>query len=220
MVIYPDDRILVAVMNNKSDWQRVQNEGWYRIPVKHAPEGTPDFDFLAFYQTKAFGSDKWAIHYYARIEGHELLTRQDLIPSQPNHKRANAWYYKLQLGPLQHKLPPIVSNHWRRITFIPTTGDRFESAEEISDLFEKESPAGRLYVTLKEMGIDAGRHFPLRERGTAYIADLAIRIDSTGWLPVEFTEEATTSTETVCLSPANKMEDWIETIQQRLAVDD
>jgi hypothetical protein len=36
-------------MNNKKDWQRVQDEGWYRIPVKHAPKGTPDFDHLAFY---------------------------------------------------------------------------------------------------------------------------------------------------------------------------
>ena len=47
-----DDRILVAIMNNKKDWQRAQDEGWYRIPVKHAPEGTPDFDYIAFYQTK------------------------------------------------------------------------------------------------------------------------------------------------------------------------
>ena len=105
MPIYPDDRILVAIMNNKKDWQRVLHEGWYRIPVKHAPKDTPGFDYLAFYQTKTFGSDKWAIHYYAPIEGHELMTRKDLIPSQPNHKRADSWYYKLQLGPLQHKLP-------------------------------------------------------------------------------------------------------------------
>jgi len=44
MVIYPDDRILVAIMNNKEDW--------YRIPVKNAPEGTPDFDYISFYHTK------------------------------------------------------------------------------------------------------------------------------------------------------------------------
>ena len=74
-------------MNNPKDWQRVQTEGWYRLPVKHAPEGTPHFDWIAFYFTSAFGSDKWAIHYYAHIEGHELLTRRDLIPSEPDHKR-------------------------------------------------------------------------------------------------------------------------------------
>ena len=49
MPIYPDDRILVAIMNNKKDWQQVLDEGRYRIPVKRAPESTPDFDWLAFY---------------------------------------------------------------------------------------------------------------------------------------------------------------------------
>jgi hypothetical protein len=150
MPIYPDDRILVAVMNNPEDWQRVQAEGWYRLPVKHAPEGAPNFDYLAFYFTGAFGSDKWAIHYYARIEGHELVTRRDLIPAEPEHKRAGDWYYKLQLGPIQHKLPPIVADTWRRITFIVTTGDRFETAQEIKDLYADQSPTGYPFVTLKE----------------------------------------------------------------------
>lgn len=149
-MIFPDDRILVAVMNNKKDWQRVQAEGWYRLPVKHAPEGAPYFDWLAFYFTSAFGSDMWAIHYYAHIEGHELLTRRDLIPSEPDHHRAGDWYYKLALGSLQHKLPPIVSDTWRRITFIVTTGDRFEAAQEIKELYADQSSAGYPFVTLRE----------------------------------------------------------------------
>ena len=118
MLIYPDDRILVAIMNNKADWQRVQEEGWYRIPAKHAPEGAPHFDYIAFYFTRAFGEDKWAVHYFAPIQGHELLTRRDLLPAEPDHKRASEWYYKFELGSLQHKLPPIISENWRRITFI------------------------------------------------------------------------------------------------------
>jgi len=150
MLIYPDDRVLVAVMNNLEDWQRVQDEGWYRIPVKHAPEVVPNIDWLAFYFTKAFGDDKWAIHYYARVTGHELVTRRDLLPADPNHKRAEQWYYKLELGPLHHKLPPIVADKWRRVTFIFTTGDRFEAATEIGDLLKDESPAGYPFVTLKE----------------------------------------------------------------------
>jgi hypothetical protein len=51
-VIYPDDRVLVAIMNNKKDWQLVLDEGWYRIPVKHAPEPVPQLDIIAFYLTK------------------------------------------------------------------------------------------------------------------------------------------------------------------------
>jgi hypothetical protein len=73
-----------------------------------------------------------------------------MIPSEPDHKRAGVWYYKLELGPLQHKLPPIISENWRRISFIVTTGDRFEAAEEIKDLYSDQSPAGYPFVTLKE----------------------------------------------------------------------
>jgi len=100
--------------------------------------------------TKVFKGDKWAIHYYAPIQGHELLTRRDLIPSEPDHPRAGAWYYALQLGRLEHKLPPIVANRWRRVTFIVTSGDRFRNAVEINALFEQESPVGQLYVRLED----------------------------------------------------------------------
>lgn len=150
MFIYPDDRVLVAIVNNKNDWQRVLDERWYRIPVKHAPAGSPHFDWLAFYFTGQFGSDRWAVHFYARVLGHELHTRRELIPSEPDHRRAGDWYYQLQLGALQHKLPPVISDAWKRITFIVTTGDRFEMAQEIKDLFLDQSPAGEAFVTLKE----------------------------------------------------------------------
>ena len=50
------------------------------------------------YYTKTFGENRWAIHYYAPIQGHELVARRDLIPSEPDHPRAGAWYYALQLG--------------------------------------------------------------------------------------------------------------------------
>lgn len=150
MLIYPDDRVLVAIINNLTDWHRVQNEGWYRIPAKSAPEPVPHIDWIAFYQTKVFGGDRWAIHFYAKVLGHELLTRRDLLPTEPNHKRADAWYYKLTIGSLHHKLPPIISEKRRRITFIFTTGDRFEAATEINDLLKDESPAGYPFVTLKE----------------------------------------------------------------------
>ncbi|UCC86523.1 MAG: hypothetical protein JSV81_16980 [Anaerolineales bacterium] len=53
------------------------------------------------------------------------------------------------------QLPPIVSTRWRRVTPIVTSGDRFMGAHEINDVFEGESPAGQLYVRLKELGIAA-----------------------------------------------------------------
>jgi len=60
----------------------------------------------------------------------------------------------VELFSLHHKLPPIVSARWRRIAFSVTSGDRFMQAEEINDLLEQERPAGRLYVKLREMGIE------------------------------------------------------------------
>ena len=52
MIIYPNDRILVAIMNNKEDWKRGQEGRWYRIPPRSAPPEAPHFDYLAFYFTK------------------------------------------------------------------------------------------------------------------------------------------------------------------------
>lgn len=217
-MIFPDDRILVAVMNNKKDWQRVQDEGWYRLPVKHAPAGTPHFDYLAFYFTSVFGSDKWAIHYYARVEGHELVTRRDLIPAEPEHKRAGDWYFKLQLGPLQHKLPPIVADAWRRITFLVTTGDRFETAEEINDLFETKSPAGRLYVTLKEAGFHPERDWPLKESGVTYQVDLALPLGEHKWLPIVIAPADTpTPANTLHFTPDTDPAECTVIIRQKLA---
>ncbi|MEJ2365600.1 MAG: hypothetical protein P8017_13155 [Deltaproteobacteria bacterium] len=37
------------------------------------------------------------------------------------------YYAPIQGHELEHKLPPIVSTRWRRITFILTTGDRFRT---------------------------------------------------------------------------------------------
>ncbi len=150
MLIYPDDRILVAIMNNLKDWQRVQDEHWYRIPVKHAPQPVPNIDWIGFFFTKSFGENKWAVHYYAKVLGHELVTRRDLMPTETNHKHSEQWYYKVELGPVHHKIPPIVADKRRRITFIFTTGDRFESATEIGDLLKDESLWGYPFVTLRE----------------------------------------------------------------------
>jgi hypothetical protein len=80
------------------------------------------------YPTKAFGENRWAIHYYAPIQGHELVARRDLIPSEPDHPQAGNWYYAFQLDPLEHKLPPIVSHRCRRVTFIVTSSNRYATS--------------------------------------------------------------------------------------------
>jgi len=170
--MHPEDRVLVAIMNNRRDFERLRDRGWYRIPVKHAPPTTGDSGYVAFYFTRTFGEERWAIHWYAPVRGHEMARRRDLLPDEVDHPRADQAYYKLQLGPLERLDPPIVSLRWRRITFIETTWDRFQMAQEINELYA--SGADGLFVTLKEMGITSEREVPLREGGEEYVVDLAI----------------------------------------------
>ena len=61
------------------------------------------------------------------------------------------------------------------------------NAAEINDLFEQESPAGRLYVKLREMGLEVEREWMVDEAGAQYTVDLAIP-QGEGWLPVTLGE--------------------------------
>lgn len=132
-----DDRVLVAYVPSLRDFALIESERWYRIPVKHAPKGI-HAEWIAFYFGKRFGERKYAIHLYAKNLGHELVQRRDLLPDEPDHSRANEWYYKIQLGELLERKRPIISLRWRRILFVHTTGDRFMAAVEINDLLIKD----------------------------------------------------------------------------------
>ena len=132
--MYPEDRVIVAYVPKPSDFNIIREQGWYRIPQKSAPKGLYS-EYYAFYFGRNFGSMKWAIHHYAPRLGHELVTRQMLIPNEPNHARAGELYYKVQLGPVVTLERPIISLRWRRITFLHSTWDRFQDAVDINDLF-------------------------------------------------------------------------------------
>lgn len=176
--MYPEDRVLVAYVPEPADFQQIQQAGWYRIPEKFAPKGL-HAEYVAFYFGQKFGPQKWAIHYYAARHGHELTTRRALLPDQPNHPRADEWYYKVQLGPLQQLAQPIVSLRWRRITFLHTTWDRFQDAREINDLFvEGEAYVDRLYVVLKEQGLQPERQYEVHEAGEVYQVPLVVLCQS------------------------------------------
>ena len=206
--MYPEDRVLVAVMTRPEDLQTACDQGWYRVPEDKAPRGV-FFEYIAFYFTAGFGDKGYAVHHYARRLGHELVTRRELLPDEPDHPRAGKQYYKLQLGPLQRREPPIVSRRWRRITFIHTTWDRFEAAEEINDLFvEGDEFVDRLYHALRDSGLSPERQYPLREAGVEYVASLALpcRLGvlgiEVGRLPAGPAEVLIFAPETVAADPA------------------
>ena len=107
-----DSRVLVAVINNRRDFDIAREQGWYRIPVKRAPRRI-GADYLALYQTAAFGDEKWAVRYYAPIRRYRLLTRAELLPDEPAHPRAADRYYKIEIGPLRSLPHPIPSRRFR-----------------------------------------------------------------------------------------------------------
>ena len=173
--MYPDDRVLVGVMTRPKDLEIARVQRWYHIPHDRAPRGV-DSEYIAFYFTAAFGDElKWGVHYYARRTGHELLRRRDLLPDEADHPHADRVYYKIQLGPLQRKEPPITSRAWRRITFLHTTWDRFQAARDVKDLLSKDLLfVDRVYHALKETGLRPRRDYRYAQGDAEYRVDIAI----------------------------------------------
>ncbi|MBI5877861.1 MAG: hypothetical protein HZB53_09435 [Chloroflexi bacterium] len=149
----PEDVVVVAIINNERDFAIARDESWYRIPAERAPGGL-HADYLALYQTKAFGDDAYAINYYARITGVELQERIALFPDEPDHPRAHAPYYKVTLGPLVRLPHPIISRKWRRVTFLVTTGERFMNAWELNDLVLGRAEDDIVWRAIRELNED------------------------------------------------------------------
>ena len=131
--IHADDLVLVAVVKRPRDLDIARVLGWYRIPVGTAPK-TLRVDWVAFYQTAAFGAERWSVRYAAPVRGFELVRRGELLLHEPGHPRADETYFKLQLGPVLELPRPILSVRWRRFVFVYTTGDRLLLASDLTDL--------------------------------------------------------------------------------------
>lgn len=155
--MYPEDRVLVGVINRKRDFEKVQREHWYRVPQGQAPKGVYA-EYVAFYLSSAFKELNGGIHYYARRTGVELAYRRDLLPEEPDHPRADNVYHKLQLGDLRRKDPPIRNPTKRPVAFIYTTWDRFEQARVVADLYsDADKYVDRVFHALERSGIHAER---------------------------------------------------------------
>lgn len=145
----PTSLILVAVMKEQRDLEIARLLGWYRIPLRFAPKVVA-VDYLAFYQTGAFGKTKWQIQYLAPVRGHELLTRGELLKDEPEHPRAKEEYYKIQIGSLIKLPKPILANKWRRVTFLYTTGEYLLKADTVNDLVVHTEERRVLWQALRE----------------------------------------------------------------------
>ncbi len=134
--MFAEDRVLVGVVNRKRDLQLLMSERWYRVPQRALPNGIFT-DYVAFFLSGGLGVRGGAIYYYAPRVGLELALRRDLLPAEPSHPRADEVYYRIALGDIQEKLPPVKNTSHRPITFIYTTWDRFSVAKTIRDLYSK-----------------------------------------------------------------------------------
>lgn len=132
----PDDeaRVLVAVLTRPRDLEALREQHWYRIPVARAPRELAA-DYLAFYLTGAFASERWAVRYYAPILRYRLATRRELLPDESDHPRADERYYRFELGALKPLVPPLPARRFRRVTFILTSWSQLRRATDLIELW-------------------------------------------------------------------------------------
>ena len=146
---WPQQRVLVVVVPSPRDWERVCSEHWYRLPLAHAPRRV-GAEYLAFYHPGCFEALRWTISYYAPIERYTMVSRRELLPAESDHPRADALYYRIDVGSMETLPHPIPSRRLRRVTFIATTMSRLLQAVEINDLWPRETTRSRMERVLRE----------------------------------------------------------------------
>ncbi len=168
----PEDRVLVGVINRKRDLVAARDEHWYRIPRARLSRGVY-FEYLAFFLSGAFGADNGSVRYYAERNGFELAYRRDLLPKEATHRRANEIYYRIGIGPLLEKLPPVRNSTKRSVSFIYTTWDRFVGAREVSDFYSKDDYyVDRIFHALHDSGARVERFWEAERKATGHGAHL------------------------------------------------
>lgn len=164
--------VLVAIMNDLMDFEIAKRYHWYRIPVDSPLKEVEKYKYIAFYQTKIFREEKWAVNYIAKIHGIERVKRIELLPEEKDNPKANNLYYKIRIGTLIRLKNPIPSRALRRIVFIPTTMEKIKTAKEINDLYNNSPLEDRLWENLKKNNIYADRQFYFNRK---YCLDFAIK---------------------------------------------
>ncbi|MBD2071514.1 hypothetical protein H6F93_29030 [Leptolyngbya sp. FACHB-671] len=58
-------------------------------------------EWLAFYQTKVFGNEGYAVNYYARVQNICKVYRCELFPDEALNEKSQRQYYQLKILALQ-----------------------------------------------------------------------------------------------------------------------
>ena len=148
-MLKPTDLILVCLLPSPRDLEIARLLGWYRIPLRSAPK-VVSVDYLAFYQPASFGERGGQVEYVAKVNGHELTTRGELLKDESDHPRAKEEYFKIQLGGLERLKEPIRTDKWKRLTFLYSTGEYLLNARTLNDLVVEGEERNRLWRSLRE----------------------------------------------------------------------
>ncbi len=176
MADLPNDT-LVAAFQEQNDYLIAQQQGWYRARVnyKQTPiilkNGT--IKYISFYFKKIFKDFKYSIRHYAPVTDIQIVSRLDLLPSQPHHPRAKDKYYKISFGQLNELPQPIISHRGRALLFIVTNLQKLRSADEVNDIFNDSPLEERLWLELKKHKPTAERQFLLHTNEKNWICDFA-----------------------------------------------
>lgn len=164
--------VLVAILREASDLGLLLSEGWYRIPIEHAPKMQPQW--LAFYQPKTFKDHAYLIEYYGRITKVEEVSRRVLFPKEFNNAKSSKIYQRYQLEKVEKLENPIISLIPRRLTFVSTTWEKFSNAKFINDIFDDSPLEDELYRIFQRENIKAERQWEVKFEKETFYLDFAI----------------------------------------------
>ena len=153
-MLQPTSLILVCLLPTPRDLEIARLLGWYRIPLRTAPKVVA-VDYLAFYQPSIFGDRGGKIEFVAEVRGHELTTRAELLKDEEDHPRAKDEYFKMQIGGLEKLKEPVLTDKWKRITFLYTTGEYLLKAKSINELVVDGDERQLLWMSLRERAENA-----------------------------------------------------------------
>lgn len=165
--------VLVALLKELSDFAILETKGWYRIPLQNVPKNWNQ-EWIAFFQPKVFKEHAYCIEYYGRVAKTETVTRKELFPNELASPKSEKLYLRIQVNELTKREQPIISRIPRRLTFVPTTWEKFNKAELINDIFDDSKPEDDLWEVFKREKIPAERQWEVKVKDRFYYLDFAI----------------------------------------------
>jgi len=171
------EELLVGIVNSLSDFEIIQNQHWYRVPVekvnKNLKKRWPP-KWIAFYYTNSIKNYPQMIIHYAKVSSIREATRQELFPEETESYKSKRSYYKISFNKVEELPKPILSRRWRRIVFIQTTYKKFITAVEVNDLFDGSHLEDKLWAEMKRKFISAERQQVVKIDEKFYFLDFAI----------------------------------------------